>query len=261
MKMSDRITNFRKPLIPLLWLFWSCCLTGCVTEVSGGLPKPAPQGERVEAQLDLARGYLARRDFDRARGPLERALEIDPDHVEALVLSAVFYQAEKEYELTERYYRRALSIEPDNAQALNNYGSFLYARKRYEDAVVPLSELVKDTSYRARGQAFENLGLALLRVNDVQAAEDAFNRSIDLGLRQPQSSLELAHIAFERQDYPIASRRLTEYKTYASRPSARGLCLELKLATATGDSNRMASASLALNNLYPKQAAQCQPTN
>ena len=233
-------------------------LPGCVTEVTGGLPAPAPTQERVSAQLDLARGYLEQGDLERAQGPLERALEIDPEHVEAHVLIAVFYQAEKEWELAEEHFESALAVEPSNAQALNNYGSFLYSRGRFADAVVQLSRLVKDTSYRARSQAFENLGLAYTQIGDTPAAESSFKRALELGFRQPRSSLELAEIHFKRGELAIADRRLLEYKTYVRQPSARGLCLELQLATATEDEDRVASSSLALKNLYPKQAGQCQ---
>jgi type IV pilus assembly protein PilF len=211
----------------------------------------------VEAQLDLARGYLEQGDLNRARPPLEKALQIDPQHVEALVLGAVLFHAENEYELAEQYYQRALDIEPGNAQALNNYGTFLYSRGRYRDALVPLSRLVRDTSYRSRSQAFENLGMAYLRADDEAEAEAAFLRSLELNFRQAGATLELAELAYGRGEYEAAASRLMEFKTMA-RQSARSLCLALKVAQATGDNDQAASNELALNNLFPDQAGQCR---
>ncbi len=242
-----------------LWLV-ACILvsTGCVTEVTGGLPGPKPEEERIQAQLDLARGYIEQRDFKRARPPLRKALEINSRHVEALVLNAVVLTAENEYDIAETYYKRALSAEPQNAQALNNYGSFLYARGRYADALVPLSELVKDTGYRARAQAFENLGLAQLKVEDAAAAKRSFRRALELNFRQPRSNLELAHLAYDAGDYKLAQSQLISFRTYA-RPNARSLCLGVKLGVALGDENQRASNALALKNLYPKRAETCLP--
>ena len=229
---------------------------GCVTQSTGGLPGPAPTEERVEAQLDLARGYIEQRDFVRAQAPLQKALEIDPRHVEAHVLSAVLFHAQGEYELAEQHYQYALRIDPQNAQALNNYGTFLYARGRFDDAIVPLSALVKDTGYRARSQAFENLGMAQLRTGDVAAAEASFQRALDLNFRQPGATLELAEIAYSRGDLQQAESRLLEYKTMARR-NARSLCLGVKVAAGLGDKDQLASDTMALKNLFPAAAEQC----
>ncbi len=241
---------------PVLLMLVVGLLHGCVTETTGGLPPPAPVEDRVQAQLDLARGYLEQRDLNRAQPALQKALEIDPRHVEAHVLNAVLFHAQNEFELAEFHYRTALRIEPDNAQALNNYGTFLYSRGRFEDAIVPLSNLVKDTGYRARSQAFENLGLAQLRTGATQAAEASFQRALELNFRQAGSTLELAEIAFDRGELQTAASRLLEYRTMA-RPSARSLCLGLKVATGLGDADQAASNELALNNLFPAVADQC----
>ena len=253
-------THFTKLLFAVGVFVMTLVAGGCVTESSGGLPPPAPPEERVRAQLDLARGYLEQRDFGRARIALERALEIDAKHVEAHVLIAVLFHAENEYELAETHYKTALRLEPRNAQALNNYGTFLYSQGRYEDAIVPLSKLVRDTGYRARSQAFENLGFAHSQAGNLDAAEAAFTRALELNFRQPRSSLELAEMAYAKGDLKSAARRLAEFKTL-SRQNAKSLCLGLKIATAEGDADQVASNGLALKNLFPDQAAECQATN
>lgn len=232
-------------------------VSSCVTETSGGMPGPAPKATRVAAQLDLARGYLAENDWGRARLPLERALEIDPQNVETHVLRAVLYQAENEPVLAEQHYLTALKIQPANPQALNNYGSFLYSQGRFKDAVKPLNRLVKDANYRARPQAFENLGLAYLRTGDKEAASASFERAVELNFRLPRANLELAEIAYNNGVYAQALERFRIYNGLA-RPSARSLCLGLKLAVATENSDQVASYGLALKNLFPDQASQCQ---
>ncbi len=233
-------------------------LSGCITEMSGGLPGPASKERRVKAQLDLARGYLEQRNFARARPVLERALEIDAKSVEGHVLSAVVFHSMAEYALAEQHYVKALKFDPRNAQALNNYGSFLYARGRYEEALKPLIKLVDDTSYHARPQAFENLGLAYLKVDKIPEAKKAFDRSAELNSSQLRSNLELAQIAFDVDQFAQAKRYYERYNKFSRRPSARGLCLGVKLSTATEEADDLASYSLALNNLFPEQAARCQ---
>jgi len=232
-------------------------VSGCVTEISGGLPPPASKDKRVQAQLDLARGYLEQREIARAKPALAKALEIDPRHVEAHVLSAVILHSENEYELAEHHYKLALRLEPENAQALNNYGSFLYARKRYNEAIVPLKKLTADTSYYGRAQAFESLGLAQLQTGNADEAQVLFTRALELNFRQARSTLELADMAYLRGDLVVAAGRLLEYKTMA-RQNARSLCLGFKVATAQDNKDLASSNKLALKNLFPSQAGQCQ---
>lgn len=225
-------------------------LAGCVTESTGGLPPPAPASERVQAHLDLARGYLAQGDWARARAPLEKALEIDPRSADALVLMAVLYQSEGEGPLAEEYYRRALRYNPSHAQALNNYGTFLYGQGRYADAVDPLRKLVQDPAYPARAQAYENLGMAELRVGNRDAGREAFLRSLSLNAGQPRANLELAALASEDGDLSAAERYYDAFRSQA-RQTPRSLCLGVSLARAGGDSDAAASYALALHNLYP----------
>jgi type IV pilus assembly protein PilF len=233
-------------------------LGGCVTERTGGLPEPAAPSDRVQAQLDLARGYLEQGNTERARSSLNKALDINSRSVEAHVLLGVLNAAESENELAEREFRTALNIEPRNAQALNNYGSFLYSQGRFDEAVRHLKLLVRDTDYRARSQAYENLGLAELKVGDVASARESFSRALQLSFAQPVASLELAKIAYDEGDVEAANEYYDGFRTQA-RQNARSLCLGMKIAQALGDTDRMASYALALNNLFPDapEASEC----
>ncbi len=235
----------------LLWLGAIVLLVGgCVTESTGGLPPPAEKQQRVQAQLDLARGYLEKRDWGRAQAPLERALEIDPRSVQAHVLSAVFYENQNEPSVAEKHYRTALKIDNTDPQALNNYGTFLYGQKRYQEALEPLRLLVLNPQYRARSQAYENLGLAELQVGDRKRARVAFSRALMLNYAQPRSSLELAEMALVDKDFAKARSYYDGYRTIA-RPNARSLCVGLQLARAENNDDQIASFNLALKNLYP----------
>ena len=243
----------------LIGLLWVVLVGGCVTETTGNLPEPATLNERVQAQLDLARGYLENRDFTRARSPLNRALEIDPRSVEANVLMGVLSQAESDPELAEQHFKSALRLEPDNAQALNNYASFLYAQQRYSEAVERLRKLVRDPDYRARSQAYENLGLAELRLDNTDLARQAFQRSLLLNDRQARSSLELAVLDYEAGELAAAQEHYDRYRQTA-RQTPRSLCVGMKLGSAAGDADQLASYAMALQNLFPesREAKQCQ---
>lgn len=227
-------------------------LAGCVTESTGGR-EPAPKRVQLQAHLDLARGYLEQRDWNRAREPLERALSIEPRSAEANTLMAVLYQAQNEPDLAEQYYRTALRHEPRYAMALNNYGTFLYARGRFEDALEPLRTLVQDPTYRERAQAYQNLGLTELKVGNRERAREAFERALSFNVVLPRAGLELAQIAYEDGDYRGAERYYDMFRERA-RQTARSLCLGLRLARRADDADARASYELALKNLYAESS-------
>lgn len=230
---------------------------GCVTTSTGG-SEPAPRSVQLQAQLDLARGYLEQRSWNRARTPLERALEIDPRSAEAYALLGVVYQGQKEPERAEAAYQRALRYDPRHALALNNYGSFLYSRGRFEDALPHLRALVEDPSYRERARAYENLGLTELKVGNEARAQDAFERALSFNVVLPRSALELAFLAYDDGDYPTATQYYDTFRTRA-RQTPGSLCLGIRLARLAGNLDQIASYQLALKNLYPNspEAGRC----
>ncbi len=243
---------------PAFWMLSVFLLASCVTESSGGLPEPAPKAERAQAQIAVGRGYIGIGSWSNAKRALEKALSFDPGSVEAHVLFAVAYEAEEEYELAETYYRKALRLKSDDSQALNNYGAFLFRRDRLDEATTQLKKVVKDTEYRARPQAFENLGLVLLKQGDQAAAAAAFERALSLNSNQAVSALELGYMAFDRGELGLAFQRYEEFKKN-SNPSARSLCLGMKLGAAANNPDQVSSAAMALKNLFPKskEAASC----
>ncbi|MCZ6641523.1 MAG: type IV pilus biogenesis/stability protein PilW [Gammaproteobacteria bacterium] len=233
-------------------------LTGCVTEITGGLPPPAEDIIRLKAQLDLARGYFDSEDWSRARPPLNRALAIDPRSVETHVLLAILSEREAEPEIAERLLEKALNIDPNHPQALNNYGTFLYSHGRFEEALVPLRRLVSNPEYHMRAQAFENLGLTELKVGTEDAAKAAFLRALRLNFRQFRSSLELADIAYSEGNFDSARSYYDGFKSMA-RQNPRSLCLGIKLGHELGEVDQVASYAMTLKNLYPgsREAKRC----
>lgn len=253
--MPSMIAFCQLPVVALLTLL---LVGGCVTTQSGGLPAPAPKETRLQAQLDLARANLRESNYERAREPLERALRIDPDSVEAHVLYAVLSNGEGEPDIAEDYFRKAVRLGPENSQALSNFGSYLIARGRPEEAVPLLQRAVQDPGYLQRSQAYENLGIASKRTGDLDGAQRAFVRAVSLDPNQARSSLELAQMAYNNGDYSDAQDLYEGFRRNAKQ-SARSLCLGMQIAGQLDDRDSAASYALALKNLFPdsSQAKNC----
>jgi type IV pilus assembly protein PilF len=223
--------------------------TGCVTRVEG-TAQPASRDERVNAQLALARAHIENDSWTAARQPLLRAIEIDRRRPEAFTLLAMVYEAEGDDSEAENYYRRSLRLDRNNAMTLNNYGIFLYNQGRYREAQRHLERAVVDSSYVGRSQAFMNLGLTELALENYDEAGTALRRAVRLNANQPPAHLELSYLALRQGNLGEARHYYENYLQLANQ-TPRSLWVGIQLYDALNDSDRVASYALQLRNLHP----------
>ena len=225
-------------------------LGGCVTTIDGPDRKPSSQVDRLNAQLNLGRGYLRKKDYLGARAPLEKALQTDPTSPEAHVLMAILNEGEEEPELAEKQYLQALKLSPENPMAQSNYGRYLHSLGRLDEALKYLRKAVNESGYSGRALAYQNLGMAELQADNSKLAQDAFLRAVSFDSSLYSSVFELADIAFKAQDY-VTSKKY--YDLYAARikQGARSLWLGIQLERRFNNTDSLASYELALRNLFP----------
>ncbi len=225
-------------------------LGGCVTTIDGPDRKPSSQVDRLNAHLNLGRGYLRKKDYAGARTPLENALQTDPDSPEAHVLMAILNEGEEEMVLAEQQYLRALKLAPDYPMALSNYGRFLHGEGRLDEALVYLRKSVNENGYSGRALAYQNLGMAELQAGNTELAQDAFLRALSFDSSLYVSVFELADLAFKAQDY-ITSKKYYDIYSARVKQGARSLWLGIQLERRFNNPDSLASYELALKNLFP----------
>lgn len=189
-------------------------LSACVTETTN----PVFNVERSDAEaldnyLQLAVGYLEENDLVSAKRHLNNAARIDSNNSEMFATWGLIYAREGEIDLADEYFRRALRVNSNNSKARNNYAAYLFAQNRIQDAYEQLERVVSDTDYPQRSQAFENMGIAALRLNRMDDAERAFTRAMQLNPNQLRSALELTAINLDREDVLQARAYWRNYLT------------------------------------------------
>jgi|TARA_A100001391_G_scaffold205423_1_gene206112 type IV pilus assembly protein PilF len=233
-----------------LLLLLTGLLAGCVSSGSTD-PLRTDEGRQQarDAYIQLGIGYLQQGAAARAKTPLRKALEIDPNSADAHAALALVFQTEMENELADKHYREALSSRKD-ARILNNYGSFLFEQKRYPEAMERFRQASEDNMYSERARVFQNLGMTALQLGQREEAELHFTRSLRLDSRQPRALLELAIMAFEDKQYVPAKRYYDSFSQLAEQ-NARSLLLGIRLANIHQDRDTAASLALQLRRLYP----------
>jgi type IV pilus assembly protein PilF len=225
-------------------------LSGCASSTDNKTDSPPQNPEMLQRHLDLGIGYLRQGDYQRAKEKLNKALEIDPKNGVVHATFGVLFQLEGENDLAEKYFKNAVRYDPDSAQARNSYGAFLFADKRYKEAVEQLEIASENRFYVNRPTVFENLGVAYTRLGDLESADYAFTRAVQLNPEQARALVELAQIRFEQRKYTEARQLYTRHARVAQ-TSPKTLWLCIRLARIFGDHNEEASCGEALEGIYP----------
>ncbi|MFK7831379.1 MAG: type IV pilus biogenesis/stability protein PilW [Congregibacter sp.] len=229
-------------------------LSGCITETESVFTEQASPKKALEQRVELARSYIGQGNWEDAKRNLQVAAQLDGKNPEVYEAFALVYQSTGEYERAEENFELAISLNSNFSRARNNYAAFLYGQQRYEEAEKQLVRVVKDTLYNARPQAFLNLGLSRLRLEDSEGAEEAFRRTLSMQPRNSTALLELAQLRLEAGDSRDASIYYGQYRKQVLQPSARALWLGIRLARENGDENGESSHALALRNMFPESA-------
>ena len=176
---SDSANALQKFLAYSLLAF-ALILGGCVTTEERVFTNEASPQEALELRVELARNYIGQGDWENAKRNLKLAYEIDPRNPEVHEAFALVYQSTGEYELAEEHFKTAIKLDKNFSRARNNYAAFLYTQERYEEAAKQLEFVTRDSLYRARPNAFVNLGMCRLQLFDPQGAEAAFTRALTM---------------------------------------------------------------------------------
>ncbi|MBA1194662.1 type IV pilus biogenesis/stability protein PilW [Pseudomonas entomophila] len=226
-------------------------LAGCV---SSGAVDPLASGEgRAQARqayVQLGLGYLHQGRVQQAKGPLMRAVALDPQDADAHAALALVAQAEEDSDAALGHFRTALAARPHDARICNNFGSFLYARGEFTQAEQMFRQAASDTLYPERSQVYGNLGMTTLKLGRRDEARGYLHKAVTLDPRQPRALLALAELSLDEGDL-VQARDYHERFRQVAEPDARSQALERRLTREADPRMPAAASNRALNGLYP----------
>ncbi len=197
-------------------LIAAMALSSCVTTTTGGFNVQPSEEQALQDYVQLAIAYYDVGDLATSRRHINNALDIDRRNSDVYAVLAMVFQREGDFDLAEENYRRAISLDRDNSRARNNYAALLYGQERFAEAFEQLERVTRDTDYEGRAIAFENLGRASMQLERFDDAQAAFERALQLNTNLYVSSLELALVRYQNEDWLGARRSFQQYMTTTS---------------------------------------------
>lgn len=231
-------------------------LSSCVTTTTGGFIATASDEQAVRDYVNLAVGYFDANDMSGARRNISNALELDDRHSPAYNVLALILQTEGDIQQAEETFERAISLDRENSRARNNYAALLFSLQKYQQAFEQLDIVVADSMYEGRAIAFENLGRSALMLEDAEAAENAFQRALQLNGNLYLSALELSIVRFENGNLRGSRTAFNQYLTivdfYKIPHSAKALLAGIQVESAFENQAMVDEFALLLASLYPQ---------
>ena len=206
-------------------------VSACATQPPWERTDPDKQ---AEAYANLGMGHLDAGNLNRALREFDRALELRPRHPRALHGMALTLEAQGEYSQAEHYFQQVLRVDRNKTSARNNYAAFLFGQNRYDEARSQLEIASEDIRYTSRDLIFENLGYVALALEDLEAAQHYFQRSLRLNGSRINAHRELLRLGLQLREFNQAQRHW-QFLAPVSHEDRDLLQLGLKLAESTGN--------------------------
>jgi type IV pilus assembly protein PilF len=205
---------------------------------------------RARLHTELAGLYYSRGNMNVALEELRVAVAADSGYASAYGLYGLVYMELKQNPLAEQNFDRALRLAPNEPDINHNYGWYLCQNSREPESIKYFMAAVRNPLYPTPWKSYSVAGLCSLRIKDVKAAEDFFQRALKLEPDDPVSLLQLGQIRF-RQGRTADARGLVERYNKLVTPNAESLWLALRVERKAGTRNAEQSYATQLRRRFP----------
>jgi len=189
--------------------------------------------EAAELNVQLAIGYIQRKQYKPARDKLEKAIKQNPDYLPAYKTLAYLYALLGQSEKAEEKYQEALDLKPENPDLANSYGAFLCTQGKYDEAQKMLRIAYTDPFYEALYLAESNAGSCYIKQEKYRQAEAMLRKSLRINPRLPGSLISMAEVGVKTERYLMARAYIQRYHAVKS-PTAASLWIQTQAEKALG---------------------------
>jgi Tfp pilus assembly protein PilF len=164
-----------KFLLVVFTLFVSAC--------GGGKKTPdveVDQGQAFEDQKALAVVSSWKGNFQQALEEIEVAEKMNNKDPEVYLIKGAIYTGLKDNAGASQYYKQALALDPHYTPAHFNLCGLYLLDGNYDGVIAECSEVVNDPTYKARANAYTNIGLAYFHKGDMTRARENYEAALNL---------------------------------------------------------------------------------
>ena len=225
-----------KQFIRIILIITITGLSACTSKEEMVVDKKVSEPDLKQASalnVQLAIGYIDREQLGIAQEKLDKAIEQDPQSIDAYTTMAYLKRKVNELEQAEKYYLEALDIKSTDPNIQSNYGGLLCQMGRYDDALKEIRRAYEDPFYETPYLAYANAGTCLLDKGDYKEAEKMLRKALRDQPNYAGALISMAEIGVKTEKYLMARAYIQRYHAVA-RPTAESLWLQIQSEKALG---------------------------
>jgi type IV pilus assembly protein PilF len=212
--------------------------------------KPKDNYTRAKLHTELASLYFQSGNLIVALEELTIAISIDPSYAPAYSIRGLVLYYIKEFESAEKDFRKSLSLDERDPEISNNYGWFLCQTGKVQESIPYFQRAIRNPLYQTPEIAHLNAGSCLIKMDQLDTAEENIRRSLRFSPGNPQALYHLAQISYRRANFDAAREHL-KAAIRASEPGSDMLWLALRVERRLGDRQAEASFAAQLRRKFP----------
>ena len=236
-------------------ILFAALVAGCTTSADKSAtttkkPSEPNYKEAAELNVQLAIGYIQRKQYKSARDKLEKAIDQNPDYLPAYKTLAYLYALLGQTDKAEEKYQEALELKPADADLANSYGAFLCTQGKYDEAQEMLRIAYTDPFYEALYLAQSNAGSCYLRQGKYKKAETLLRKSLRVNPKLPGSLISMAEVGVKTERYLMARAYIQRYHAVQA-PTPASLWIQIQAEKALGAKDHYMKYARKLINDFP----------
>ncbi len=166
------------------------------------------ENEDIFDLIETGLNHLQNKDFQNALDTVEKALRIDPDDIDSLLLNGQIFFEMGQYQKAMSSFDRVTDIEKSNPEAWFNKGEILEIVNRYQDALACYKEALKnDPDFSEAKEAVVEVEAKLGMTTNIDFADPVADRMIKkkARVRENEYDVEAFGMMEHREDGSLVS--------------------------------------------------------
>ncbi|HSN33346.1 MAG TPA: type IV pilus biogenesis/stability protein PilW [Ideonella sp.] len=213
---------------------------------------PSEVARRTRVRLELASAYFARGQSATALDEVQRALQANPNSVEAYNLRGLIYARLGDDAQAEESFRQALRISPRDGDTLHNYGWYQCEQKRYDQAQALFAQVLAQAQYRDAPRTLLVQGVCRARAGQMAEAERSLQRAFEVDPSNVAVQVNLAEVLLRRGELERARFYIRRVNSQPEQSNAETLWLAARIEHAANQKQSLAEIGSQLRSRFPQ---------
>jgi type IV pilus assembly protein PilF len=215
--------------------------------------KEEKKKDAARIYVELGQRYMEQGKLDYAMENLNKALDRDPNYVDAHTVIGVLYERIGNAKAAEEHYAKAVQLAPKSGDANNNYGQFLCATGRAAQSEQYFAAAMADPFYKTPDILYGNAGSCLMKGGSAHIDEAIvdFRKALEANPKNGIALFQMADALYQKNDFFRARAFIQRFEALA-RPDPAALLLARNIEVKLGHPDAARDYAQRLREQFPE---------